>query len=216
LTTFRFGAPRLLINSKSFFKNLKGKVQVPRGRGGANMFSPGSISEDGSIPAALVVTDLTEVELTANVVPEFKCSEVEISIKQNILVHISSFEESFGKGQFNDFFTEKPPAKLDDRNSKKPDKVAQYAKMSENHNYGNKSCHAVILLSGFDSSRSTQFDSLSDVPGAFEAITVHARLLYQVLCLLVPSWKSKVDQTLLFRKLKVSLTNDRANMRKAE
>lgn len=204
-----------LINSKEYFKNIKGKATGPKGR--VQMFSPGTASDDSSQPTTNMVIELVE-EAVPVVVPtsNWKCSESEIEIKENMLVHIGGYEEFFSQGQFSDFFTDKPPGKLDERNSKKPDKVALFAKLCEYHNYGNKSIHACIMFKAFESARSSETDSLSDVKGIFETVTIYAKLLYQLLCDLVPSWKCKVDKLLLFKKMKSALTYFRSNFKKSK
>ncbi len=57
--------------------------------------------------------------------------------------------------------------------------------------------------------------SLSEFEGLFELITWYTLLFYQVLCEEV-WWDMKVDQALLFRKIKGSIVNVRANLKKDE
>jgi len=171
-----------LINSKSFFKN-KGKGAAAKGRSG-NMFSPGTTSDDGSLNQPAVVIEIIDLEAPAI---SFKCTDLELSIKDNIQLYVVNHVELFKQGKFSEFFTDKPPEKLDAKQVKRLEKVALFAKLSECHNIGNKICHASMMLNAFVDARSNTFNSMNDIPGMFDIITVHAKLLYQVLHTCVPS-----------------------------
>ena len=200
-----------LIRSKEFFKN-KGKG--PKKRSG-NMFSPGS--DDGS--ETVVAAAATSADISVDEIPctDFRNSDSEFGIKGSIEVHVSEFVPFFMLGKFHEFFTDKPPGPLDERNAKNPAKVTLQAKMCEWNNYGNKSCYHTIMLAAFETLRSRKYNSLNDCPGVMDLITTYAKLLMQVLHEIVPSWRSeRIDVSLLFRKLKNSLVNFRANQKKAE
>ena len=203
-----------LLRSKEFFKN-KGKGTKKRS---GNMFSPGSDVEGSQITVAAAAA-ATSAESFVVEIPctDFHNTDEEFRIKGSIEVHISEFMDVFKLGPFNEFFTDKPPSKLNARELRQLDKVTLNAKMCEWNNYGNKSCYYTILLAGFENLRSRNYQSLNDCPRVFETITTYAKLLMQVLHKLVPSWRcQRIDVALLFRKLKNSLVNFRANQKKAE
>ena len=103
---------------------------------------------------------------------------------------------------------------LDERNLKKPDKVALQAKLELWRNTGNKTFSKIKELKAFDHVKVNYNTLLNDYPGIFDVLTNHVNLLNLILFEEVPSWRSQIDSGLLFKKLHSSVSTFRNNAQK--
>jgi hypothetical protein len=113
-------------------------------------------------------------------------------------------------------WAEVPPPRLD---SKKKYTKAQETDITRNtnlHNLGNKINLAVTNTAVFDDCKKDPTRPIGSYVGLCDVLSLHANLLFEVLVEHVYLDKKLVDANLLFKKLKLTLNNQRANKAKAE
>ncbi len=84
------------------------------------------------------------------------------------------------------------------------------------HNLGNKINLAVTNTSAFDECKKEPALRIGTYSGLCDVMSLHVNLLFQVLVEHVYFDIKLVDANLLFKKLKLTLNNQRANKAKAE
>ncbi len=187
-------------NSNSSHNIYKQTLLVPRGGG---MLSPDS-QQDSLQP---VIVESSTIK--------FKNTEEEIRIKQNLWVHLENIP-LLQSAPMSQIWAEVPPPKMD---SKKKYTKAQETDIIRNsglHNLGNKINLAVTNTSAFDDCKKDPTRPIGSYAGLCDVLSLHANMLFEVLVEHVYSDKKLVDANLLFKKLKLTLNNQRANKAKAE
>ena len=172
-------------------------------RGGTQMLSPDSQRES------------QEPIILDNSTTTFKCTEEENRIKQNIWIHLENIP-MLQSAPMCQVWAETPPPKIDKKKKYTKTQETDMGRNSALHNLGNKINLSVTNSSAFDECKKDPARPIGTYLGLCDVLSLHANLLFQVLVEHVYFDKKLVDANLLFKKLKLTLNNQRANKVKAE
>jgi hypothetical protein len=193
-------------NSSIFNKNNNNNTYTQSllvGRGGGQMLSPDSQHE------------IREHTIVENSLTSFKCTEEENRIKQLIWIHLENIP-LLQSAPMSQVWAETPPPKMDKKKKYTKTQETEMSRNSALHNLGNKINLSVTNTSAFDECKKDCARSIGTYPGLCDVMSLHANLLFQVLVEHVYFDPKLVDPNLLFKKLKLTLNNQRANKAKAE
>jgi hypothetical protein len=193
-----------LIRSKEFFSNKKNtnsnsKGSVSRG----NMMSPDSNQGSGSQSQSIIEIGVESSSVNLKVDPH-------AHLKELIAVHVSEIE-LLKSSTHRKVHSLKPPKIGNGKLTLIEESSFLHDTML--HNLGNKIVFNVLMMGDFKHARETLDVSLGEIEGVFEMMTLYASLLGSVLKILV--WPD-VEVGLIFKKMKSSMTNIRANSKKAK